>query len=316
MRDRTKLFGLALIALLFMALFIGIGLNADNYQYFLSRRVPKVLAMVLAGIALAQATLTFQTITDNRILTPSIMGFDSLYLLTQVLVVAASGSMGYFTVNEYANFALSLTVMVGFSVVLFSFYFKGERLNLMMLLLLGVILGQLFGNLSSFFIMMMDPNEFASVQENMFASFNNVKVELVYICGPVLALVTLLLYKQHRTLDVFWLGKDNAMGLGVNVKAVSMRVLVLTAILVSISTALIGPIMFFGFLVCNLTREMFNTYEHKTLLLASSLLSVAALLSGQWIIENAFGFSTTLSVVINFIGGIYFLSLLLRNKIS
>ena len=91
MRDSKKLILLAGIALLFAFLFIGIGLTTDNYQYFLSRRVPKVLAMVLAGIAIAQSSLVFQTMTHNRILTPSIMGFDALYVLTQVLIVLLFG---------------------------------------------------------------------------------------------------------------------------------------------------------------------------------------------------------------------------------
>ncbi|NOH81091.1 iron chelate uptake ABC transporter family permease subunit [Vibrio sp. RE86] len=315
MQDKTKLILLAVIAVVFAGLFIGIGLNADNYQYFLSRRVPKVLAMVIAGIAIGQSALVFQTITHNRILTPSIMGFDSLYMFTQVLVVVIFGGMSAFALNAYLNFSLSVVVMLGFSLLLFSFYFRGERQNLMVLLLLGVILGQLFGSVSSFFIMLLDPNDFASVQANMFASFNNVKVELVYYCAPLLIGISLLLFRLHRVLDVFWLDKDNATSLGVDVKRVTLQVLVLSAALIAISTALIGPIMFFGLLVTNLAREMFKSFHHNVLLAGVSLLSVASLLSGQWIVENLFGFSTTISVVINFIGGIYFLNMLLRNKI-
>ncbi|MDW2035371.1 iron chelate uptake ABC transporter family permease subunit, partial [Vibrio sp. 665] len=56
-------------------------------------------------------------------------------------------------------------------------------------------------------------------------------------------------------------------------------------------------------------------YQHKTLLICCSLLAISSLLSGQWIIENVFIFETTLSVVINFLGGIYFLYLLLKNKV-
>ena len=315
MQDKTKLVLLAVIAIVFAGLFIGIGLNADNYQYFLSRRVPKVLAMVIAGIAIGQSALVFQTITHNRILTPSIMGFDSLYMFTQVLVVVIFGGMSAFALNAYLNFSLSVVAMLGFSLLLFSFYFKGERQNLMVLLLLGVILGQLFGSVSSFFIMLLDPNDFASVQANMFASFNNVKVELVYYCAPLLIGISILLFRLHRVLDVFWLDKDNATSLGVDVKRVTLQVLVLSAALIAISTALIGPIMFFGLLVTNLAREMFKSFRHHVLLAGVSLLSVASLLSGQWIVENMFGFSTTISVVINFVGGIYFLNMLLRNKI-
>lgn len=315
MHDRSKLLLLIVCGLLFSGLFIAIGLNADNYQYFLSRRVPKVLAIVIAGIAIGQSALAFQTITHNRILTPSIMGFDALYMFTKVLTVVIFGGLSSIAMNTYFNFAVSVTAMLGFSALLFSFYFRGERQNLMVLLLLGVILGQLFGSVSSFFVMLMDPSDFASVQANMFASFNNIDVDLVYMSTPLLLIVSWLLYRKHRVLDVLWLDKDNATSLGVDVKKITLQVLMLSAVLISISTALIGPIMFFGLLVTNLTRELFSSYQHKVLLLAVSSLSVASLLSGQWIIENLFGFSTTLSVVINFIGGLYFLTMLLRNKI-
>ncbi|MDA0149588.1 iron chelate uptake ABC transporter permease subunit VctG [Vibrio sp. LaRot3] len=315
MQDRTKLLLLAIVALVFAGLFIGLGLNADNYQYFLSRRVPKVMAMILAGIAIGQSALAFQTITNNRILTPSIMGFDSLYMFTQVVVVVAFGGMSSYVLNDYVNFSLSVSVMLGFSVLLFSFYFGSKQKNLMALLLLGVILGQLFGSISSFLTMLMDPNDFAALQSSLFASFNNIKVELVYLCTPLLAIISFLLFRLNRVLDVFWLDSDNATSLGIDVKRVTLQVLILSAALIAISTALIGPIMFFGLLVTNLAREMLKSYQHRVLLLGVSLLSVASLLSGQWIVENVFGFSTTLSVVINFIGGIYFLSMLLRNKI-
>lgn len=315
MRDSHKLIAVAFICILLCTMFISIGLTSDNYQYFLSRRIPKVLAMVAAGIAIGQSALVFQTITHNRILTPSIMGFDSLYMFTQVLVVVIFGGMSSIALNAYINFSLSVLVMMGFSLLLFTFYFKGKSHNLMVLLLLGVILGQLFSSISSFFTMLMDPNDFASVQANMFASFNNIKVELVYYCLPLLAVISITLYRLNRVLDVFWLDKDNATSLGVDVKRVTMQVLVLSAALIAISTALIGPIMFFGLLVTNLARELFSSYQHKILICGVSLLSIALLLGGQWIVENLFDFSTTISVVINFVGGIYFLTMLLRNKI-
>ncbi len=315
MQDKYKMLLLMVCAILFAGLFIGIGLNADNYQYFLSRRIPKVLAIIVAGIAIAQSSLAFQTITHNRILTPSIMGFDSLYLLVQVLVVAFFGSFSIIMLNSYLNFALSVSAMLLFSSLLFTFYFRRQRSNIIVLLLLGVILGQLFSNLSSFFIMLMDPNDFAAVQAKMFASFNNVNVNLVYAVSPLLLVVSYLLFRMHRTLDVFWLDNDNAVSLGVDVKRTTRNVMLLSAVLVSISTALVGPVMFFGLLVTNLTREWLRTYQHRVLLLACSAMSVAALLSGQWVVENVFSFGTTLSVIINFIGGIYFLSLLLRNKV-
>ncbi|MEH6454151.1 MAG: iron chelate uptake ABC transporter family permease subunit, partial [Psychromonas sp.] len=125
-----------------------------------------------------------------------------------------------------------------------------------------------------------------------------------------------LLFKMSNQLDIFWLDNDNATSLGVDVGKVTKQVLILVAILISVSTALVGPVMFFGLLVANLAKEFFQTYRHKTLLLGSSLMAMSMLLSGQWVIENIFKFETTLSVVINFIGGLYFLSLLVRQKIQ
>ncbi|CZF80858.1 iron chelate uptake ABC transporter family permease subunit [Grimontia marina] len=315
MSDAKKMWAMAMTALVFAALFICIGLTATNYGYFLSRRVPKVLAMVLAGIAVAQSSLVFQTITHNRILTPSIMGFDSLYVLTQTLLVAVFGGFSFFLINTYINFAIAVTVMVGFSLLLFGFYFGKEGRNLIVLLLIGLILGQVFSSTASFFTMLMDPNEFLVVQSKMFASFNNIKIELVYLCLPLLLVASFLLYRMHRTLDVFWLDKDNAISLGVDVQKTTRKALILSAVLIAMSTALIGPVMFFGLLVTNLTRELFRVYEHRILLMGCSLMSICTLLVGQWVVENLFKFDTTLSVVVNFAGGLYFLWMLLKNRV-
>ncbi|KYN24241.1 iron chelate uptake ABC transporter family permease subunit [Vibrio cidicii] len=315
MSDRSKLLVMLFIALVFAVLFLGKGLTVDNYHYFLSRRFPKVLAMILAGIAVAQASLVFQTVTHNRILTPSILGFDNLYLLTQTLIVVGFGTVSHLVLNVYLNFTLSAVVMVLFSIALFGFYFqRGER-NLITLLLVGLILGQLFANVAAFFMMIMDPNDFAAVQANMFASFNHVDGGLVLFVTPMLLLATFLLLRMSRVLDVFWLDRDNAVSLGIDVDRVTKRVLLYSALLVAISTALVGPIMFFGLLVTNLAREIFRTYRHTILLPGCALFAVCALLVGQWMVENVLAFQTTLSVIINFIGGVYFISMLLRNRI-
>ncbi|MFV0448482.1 MAG: iron chelate uptake ABC transporter family permease subunit [Vibrio sp.] len=315
MTDKQKLLTLIIISLVFIFLFISAGLTWDNYQYFLYRRTPKVLAIVVAGIAIGIASFSFQTITNNRILTPSIMGFDSLYLLIQSFIVVTVGGFSVWAINPFINFALSSLMMLGFSLILFALYFRYSSRNIISLLLLGVIFGQLFQSLSSFFMMLMDPDEFAIVQSNMFASFNNVNVGLVYWTVPVLILIAVALFRYHNILDVYLLDQDNCISLGVDVKRTTRNILLLSAGMVAISTALVGPLLFFGLLVTNLTREWLRTYQHRMLLTCCALMSVVALISGQWVVERLLGFQTTLSVVINFIGGVYFLYLLLRNKV-
>ncbi|MDR9829706.1 iron chelate uptake ABC transporter family permease subunit [Vibrio sp. FNV 38] len=316
MRNSLKVLALAVISIAFVTFFLGKGLTLDNYQFFLSRRIPKVLAIVIAAVAIAASSLVFQTITNNRILTPSILGFDSLYVMLQVLMVVMFGSMSPLVINSGLNYVVTTGIMLLLAMTLFGFYFSKGNRNIFTLLLIGIVLSSLFSSVTGFFTMLVDPNEFTMIQGAMFASFNNVNSELVYWSLIPLALSTAYLFYIAPKLDVFWLGVDNAKSLGVNTQKVTMQVMFVITIMVSISTVLVGPVLFFGLIVVALTREIFSGYQHRFLLLASSLLSIAMLISGQWIVENLLDFQTTISVIINFVGGVYFLMLLSKQKFN
>ncbi|MDA0145629.1 iron chelate uptake ABC transporter family permease subunit [Vibrio sp. RW] len=316
MRDSVKIAILAIASLGMMALFIGQGLTWDNYEFFLSLRLPKVLSIVLAAVAISASSLVFQTITNNRILTPSILGFDSLYMLVQTSLLFVFGGTSFWVIDVIANFSLSVTVMILFSFVLFHFYFKSKRNNVFTLLLIGIVCGSVFSSLSNFLTMLIDPNEFAVLQNVMFASFNNVKSELVYLSLIPLGLSVLGLWLLAPKLDVLWLGVDNATSLGVNTKRLTQITLIIVSIMVAISTALVGPVLFFGLITVSLARQMFSSYQHRVLIIASSLLAVVLLVSGQWFIEKVMAFETTVSVIINLVGGLYFMFLLLRTRIQ
>lgn len=316
MRNGVKMALLAVLSLLFIGYFLGKGLTVDNYQFFLSRRIPKVLAIVIAAVAIASSSLVFQTITNNRILTPSILGFDSLYVMIQVLLVVTLGSVSVWVVNSGINFLLSTSIMLLLAMTLFGFYFKKAQRNLFTLLLIGVVLSSLFSSVTGFFTMIVDPDEFTMIQGSMFASFNNINGDLVYWSLLPLSLSAAYLFYLSPQLDVFWLGEANAKSLGVDTQKLTMRVMFSITILVSISTVLVGPVLFFGLIVVALTRELFRAYQHRVLLVGASLLSIVMLVGGQWMVENLLDFQTTISVIINFVGGAYFLMLLSREKLS
>ena len=316
MRDSIKMALLAVVCIVMIAVFIGQGLTWDNYEFFLKLRTPKLLSIVLAAIAISTSSLVFQTITNNRILTPSILGFDNLYMLVQVSLLFVFGSLSFWVVDAVANFTLSVCIMVLFSFGLFHFYFKSKRNNVFTLLLIGIVCGSVFGSLSNFLAMTIDPNEFAVLQNVMFASFNNVKGELVYLSVIPLGLCLFALWWMAPKLDVLWLGVDNATSLGVNTKRLTQGILVIVSIMVAVSTALVGPVLFFGLITVSLARQMFKSYQHRVLIVASSLLAVALLVSGQWFVEKVMSFETTVSVIINLVGGLYFMFLLLRTRIQ
>ncbi|RAS75837.1 iron chelate uptake ABC transporter family permease subunit [Priestia endophytica] len=316
MSNRIKLFILSIAAITLISIFLFYQ-TGGNWDYILPRRITKILAIVLTGYSIAVSTVIFQTITNNRILTPSILGLDSLYLLVQTVIIFVLGSMNAAVMNPNINFILSIVFMVLFTSILYKILFKKEgNNNIYFLLLVGLIFGTFFQSISSFMQVLIDPNEFLIVQDKMFASFNNVQVELLIFAGVLVILLSLYLFRFFKYLDVLGLGRDEAVNLGVPYDRVVKQLLIIVAIFISISTALVGPITFLGLLVVNIAYEMFKTYKHSYLLIGSSLISIVVLVGGLLLVERLFTFSTTLSVIINFIGGTYFLYLLLKGSKS
>lgn len=315
MGNKAKLGLLAVIALALTALFMFWNIG-PNWDYVLPRRTMKIFAIILTGGAIAFSTMVFQTITNNRILTPSILGLDSLYMLIQTFVIFMFGSGTLTMMNHNVHFLMTVGLMVLFSGILYKVLFKREGQNIYYLLLIGLIFGTLFGSLSSFMQVLIDPNEFQIVQDKMFASFNNVNTDLLYISAILIVLVTIYFSRYMKYLDVLSLGRDHAINLGIHYDYVVKRLLIVVAILISISTALVGPITFLGLLVVNVTYEFLRTYQHKYLIIGSVLISIIALVGGQLIVERVFEFTTPLSVIINFVGGVYFIYLLLKENKS
>ncbi|WP_066069031.1 iron chelate uptake ABC transporter family permease subunit [Neobacillus soli] len=313
MRNSMKMTILSLIAAGCCILYLFHDLNG-SFDYALPRRAIKVIAMVITGFTIAYATVVFQTITHNRILTPSIMGLDALYLLLQTVIIFFLGSAHLIVVNKQVNFLLSVAVMIMFALLLYRFLFKKGGQSIYFLLLVGIIVGTFFSSISTFFQVLIDPNEFQIVQDRMFASFNNVNSDLVWIAIIIVGLVIIYAWRFVKYLDVLSLGREMAINLGVPYDTIVKQMLVIVAIFISISTALVGPITFFGLIVANLSYQFFKTYKHKVLISGAVVMSVIALVGGQWVVERVFTFSTTLSVIINFIGGVYFIYLLLKER--
>lgn len=313
MRNSVKLLILVALSLLFCGLYLFHGLNG-SFDYALPRRAIKVLAMAMTGVAIAYSTVIFQTITHNRILTPSIMGFDSLYILLQTVVIFTLGSSHLVIVNKHLNFILSVSAMVLFALLLYQLLFKSGKRPIYFLLLVGIIVGTFFGSISTFLQVLIDPNEFLNVQDKMFASFNNISSDLVWWALAIIVIAVVIGWRSIHDLDVLSLGRDTAINLGVNYDVVVRKMLILSAVLIAVSTALVGPITFFGLIVANLSYQFFKTYKHSILILGAGLMSIVALIGGQWVVERLFSFSTTLSVIINFVGGIYFIYLLLKES--
>lgn len=305
---------LTIILTLGILMFLFLGLTEKSYAYALSKRIPKVIAIVLTGSAIAYSSLIFQTVTDNRILTPSILGLDSLYVFIQTLIIFFVGSKAMATMDTRITFTLAVLLMMIFSVGILGTFLRMVKGNIYLLLLIGVVTGTLFRSGSSFLQVIIDPNEFLILQGKLFANFNNINTSILFYSGLFLVGALVYGFTQNHKLDVLTLGREQAINLGINYNSLVTKMLIIVAILISVSTALVGPITFLGVLVTNLSREIFKTYKHSTLIAGAMLISSIALIYGQLLVERVFSFTTPISVIINFIGGLYFIYLLLKEN--
>lgn len=303
--------GLGGLAVASIVLFLTVGAKG-SWSFILTFRGTKVAAMVLVGCAIAMSTVLFQTITNNRILTPSIMGFDALYRLIQTVLVFQLGSAAVAAFDPRLRFGVEVAAMVVFSWLLYRWLFSGSLRGLHLLMLVGIVFGVLFRSLSGFLQRVIDPNEFLVVQDRLFASFNRVDGQLLAVSALVVLAVAVAVWRRAGVLDVLALGRDAAINLGIDHRREVMRVLVMVSILVAVSTALVGPVTFFGLLVANLAYLLVDTHRHRLILPVAALVAVLVLMGGQLVLERLLGYNGALSIVIEFLGGIVFLIILVR----
>jgi iron complex transport system permease protein len=310
-RPALALIILGALALISVACFMLLGAKG-SWSFILPFRGRKLLALALVAYSVAVSTVLFQTVTNNRILTPSIMGFDALYILLQTAIVFFLGVGALTALNDQAQFGVEILVMVVFSGLLFRWLFLGEERSLHLLVLVGIVFGILFRSLSQFMQRMLDPNAFNVLQDSFFASFATVDTSLLLAASIIVALVTFVAWRMGHTYDVLSLGRAQAINLGVDYKRTVVIILTLVSILVAVSTALVGPITFFGLLVASLAHSLVGTSRHKFVLPAAVLLAIICLVGGQTVLERIFAFDTALSIIIEFLGGIVFIVLVLR----
>ncbi|MEL4072040.1 iron chelate uptake ABC transporter family permease subunit [Ochrobactrum sp. GPK 3] len=304
---------LGVIALLAAVAFMTIGAKG-SWSFILSFRGTKLAAMVLVAYAIAVSTVLFQTVTNNRILTPSIMGFDALYILIQTVIVFFFGAVHVDWIGPNIRFITETVVMVLFAGSLYYWLFSGAARSLHLVMLVGIICGVFFRSLSNLMQRMLDPDLFAVLQDRFFASFNTINADILTLSAIIVAAVSLYGWRLLHVFDVLALGREHAINLGVDHRRVVRLILLMVTVLVAVSTALVGPITFFGLLVANLAYMLAGSGKHRVVLPIAVLLAIICIVGGQTILERAFAFNTALSVIIEFLGGLVFIILLVRGN--
>ena len=316
LRNRYRLILMAALALGAAILYMLVNVNFGNQKLFLYAmriRTPKLIAMLITAFAIG-ASIVFQSIINNTIVTPCLLGMNSLYMLIHTAVVFVAGSGSILAVNANAAFGVDLVIMGVVATVIYSTLFQKTGHNVLYVLLIGTVLNSFFGSVQSTLTRVMDPNEYDSLLADLVASFSNVNSEIMVISLVVLAAVVFILRKELALLDVITLGKDQAINLGVDYDRCIRRLLLGVTLFIAVATAMVGPVSFLGLILANLSRQLLKTYRHSQLILGSVFFGMIILVGGQLIVEQVFTYTVPVSVFITFFGGIYFLYLLLTER--
>ena len=284
------------------------------FRYILSRRIPTLTVMLIAAAAIGSASIIFQSIINNRMVTPCLLGMNAMYTLVHTAIVFAVGSGHVLAANSNISFAVDLVVMGLAATFLYSYMFKKTGNNVLYILLIGTVLSSFFGSIQSTMIRVMDPNEYDALLTTLVADFNNIRSEVIMFSLVLLTALGIFLRKDMKLLDVITLGKDQAINLGVDYDRTVRRLLLGVVLCIAVATAMVGPISFLGLIIANLARQMLKTHRHTHLITGAVLLGMLAMIAGQLISQHIFSYAVPISTFITIGGGIYFLYLLLTKK--
>jgi len=292
---------------------LGVPVSLDAFANILARAIPHLMAMLASAVVLAVVSLSFQTLTQSRVLTPSMIGFDAVFVGTQTALVFIFGAAHVLFANPLVNYLVSAAIMIAISFFMFGFILRSSRNNIVFLLMFGLVLSGIISSGTRYLQIIMNQSDFFQVQAATSVNINNISADLVWYVLPIMAVVVVLTLMRHRKFNVMSLGSQQAKGLGVAYERELNINLILIAVGMSIATALIGPLTFLGLLAVNAARELLKTYKHMPLFTASALIAALALVGGQGVMELLRG-AVPVTVIINLVGCTYIFYLILKEN--
>ena len=272
--------------------------NPKLFSYAMKIRTPKLIVMLITAFSIGGASLVFQSIINNTIVTPCLLGMNSLYTLIHTAVVFFLGSASVVASNANLSFAVDVVLMGIAATVIYSWIFKKTKHNVLYVLLVGTVLTSFFGSIQTTLTRVMDPNEYDTLLNTLVASFSNINSEIIVFSLILLAAVIFALRKELALLDVLTLGKEQAINLGVDYDRCIRRLLLGVTLCIAVATAMVGPISFLGLIIANLSRQLLKTFRHTQLVLGSALFGMIVLVGGQLIVEHVYSYSVPVSVFI------------------
>lgn len=315
MKNLSFIAGLViLLGLMMCSLFIGAGhvtftdvwSDPDMRDIFLLSRVPRTLALVLAGSAMSVAGLIMQMLTQNRFVEPSIAGTTQSASLGLLLVMVFSPSAPVIVKMLVATlFAMGGTAL--FMMLLARMRMKSA----LMVPLTGIMLGAVFSAVTTFLAMEFDLlQSLGSWESGDFSGVLQGRYELLWIVGA-LTLIPCLIADRFT---VAGMGRDFSVNVGLNYQRVMMIGMSIIAITSGVVVVVIGVLPFLGLIVPNIVSMAMGDNLRRTIpwvALCGGGLVVLCDIIGRLI---SYPFEIPASVILGAIGALVFLLLIVRTK--
>lgn len=286
--------------------------DSPSFIPVVRRRIIALVAMIISAVCQSLSTVAFQSITKNRVITPSLLGFEALYGAIHTSTMFFFGATTFISLSSTSSFVFQVVVMVMMCLILYGWLLSGKYGDLQLMLLVGVIIGTGLKSLSSFMRRLLVPSEFDILQARLFGSVNNADPEFFPVAIPIVAIAALLLLGYSKKLNVLSLGKDVCTSLGIKHQSSVIYSLILVSILMSVSTALVGPLTFYGFIVATMSYQVAQTYDHRYIFPLALAIGFLILTGAYFFMYHIFHAQGVVSVIIEMFGGITFLIVILR----
>ena len=309
-----SLFTLGLIASFGLMVYKNpVPIDSPSFLPVVRRRMVALIAMLISAVCQSLATVVFQTSTNNRIITPSLLGFEALYSTIHTSTIFFFGATAFIKFSGgIDSFVFQTVVMVAMCLLLYGWLLRGKYGNLQLMLLIGVIIGTGLRSVSSFMRRLLAPSEFDLLQSRLFGSVSNAKAEYFPIAIPIIIITAILIFAYSKKLNILSLGNSPSTALGVNHKFGVIYTLILVSVLMSVSTALVGPLTFYGFLVATLTYQAAPTYDHRYIFPMALAIGFLIITAAYFFMYHVFRTQGVVSIIIEMFGGVVFLVVLLR----
>lgn len=297
---------------------LGNATDQETWQHIIQNyRLPKALTAIIVGSGLGISGLLMQTLFRNPLAGPFVLGISSGASLGVALVILGSGIFGGVLASLFiSKWGLVIAASLGSFLVLLAVLIVSLKVRDTMAIL---IIGLMFASITAAIVSVL--SYFGSAEQLQqyifwgFGSLGNLSWEDVSVLLIVYSIGILLAILSIKSLNTLLLGENYAKSLGLNIKKSRLTIIIATSLLAGTITAFTGPIAFIGLAIPHITRQVFNTSNHKILLPAVFIFGAIVMLICDSIsqLPNS-DFTLPINAITSLVGAPVVIWLLIRQR--